>query len=144
MNTRSRIFDQGDWSPMAPFTRLVQEFDRLLEPNGSDRTYPPLNVMQTENEVTVAVEIPGMDVKDLGLEVEEGVLVISGKRSEEPVGEHAEWLLRERQTGGFERRVRLRWDVDTENMTANYSKGVLRITLRRASERRSRKIEITS
>lgn len=101
-------------------------------------------MVQTENEVKVSLEIPGIDVKDLEVEVHEGVLIITGKRKAESVDEHAEWLLKERRTGNFERRVRLLWDVDTENLSASYRRGVLEIALPRTSERRSRKIEITS
>jgi len=144
MNTLSRILDQADWSPIEPFTRLVQEFDRLLDPCGPGEVHPPLNVVQTENEVKVSLEIPGMELEDLEVAVHEGVLVITGKRATESLDEHAEWLLKERRTGNFERRVRLLWDVDTENLSASYRKGVLEIILPRTSERRSRKIEVTS
>ncbi len=144
MNTLSRILDQADWSPMEPFTRLVQEFDRLLDPSEPGEVHPPLNVVQTESEVKVSLEIPGMDVKDLEVEVHEGVLIITGKRETESVDEHAKWLLKERRTGNFERRVRLLWDVDTENLSASYRRGVLEIALPRTSGRRSRTIEITS
>jgi HSP20 family protein len=129
---------------MEPFTRLVQEFDRLLDPSEPSEVHPPLNVVQTESEVKVSLEIPGMDVKDLEVEVHEGVLIITGKRETESVDEHAKWLLKERRTGNFERRVRLLWDVDTENLSASYRRGVLEIALPRTSGRRSRTIEITS
>lgn len=147
----------GDWqSPMLNLRREIESmFDDMFRGafspsrmgglsrpgQGGASVWPSIEVQETDNELRILAEVPGVDANDLELMIEDGVLTLSGERRTET--EDAERGYSERYYGRFERRIALPAGVDEENAQADFHNGVLSITLRKTEEgRRGRRIPI--
>jgi HSP20 family protein len=95
------------------------------------RSFPPVNVSETEQRYTVSVELPGMDAKDINIEIMGNQLTISGERKWEEEKKGKEYHRVESQYGSFARTVTLPENVrlDRESIEAAFQKGVLEINL---------------
>ncbi|MDH3457537.1 MAG: Hsp20/alpha crystallin family protein [Gemmatimonadota bacterium] len=128
---------------------IRSEFDRLL---GRTDTQvgagwcPVVDVHETEDALILQAELPGLKADDVSLSVENGVLTISGEKKQqfEEGKEGTEYHLVERRYGHFERRFTLPRTVDPERVVADFSDGILRITLAKAETAKPRRIEIKS
>jgi HSP20 family protein len=129
--------------------RLAPLFEDILRPMagwsgrvGSLLRAPEADVVETETEIRVLVELPGMDPEDVGLDMENNVLTISGEKKEERQQEHETWHLSERRYGKFSRSFVLPRDVDQESISAEFEDGVLSVTIPKSEKARRRRIEI--
>ena len=86
----------------------------------------PLDVVRHETDVTLRLDVPGIDPEQLEVSVDRGVLTISGKREEERT-ENDRFFVRERTMGTFTRRLRLPESLDAEAVEASYANGVLEV-----------------
>ena len=120
----------GNW--FAPFE--VFRTDEVLAPS--------LDVEETENEVVVKAELPGLTDKDIDVSVVDDTLTIKGekKHDKEEKGKH--YHLVERRYGSFQRCVRLPSSVNSKKASARFKDGVLEITLPKSEEAKPKKIEI--
>jgi HSP20 family protein len=132
-----------------PFTMLRREMERLFDdtfglPAAAGRqstTWPSLEVSETDNEVRVAAEMPGLAEKDIDLTVENGVLCLRGERKSEV--DDKERGYSERFFGRFERRIALPTGVDEDKANARFDNGVLTVTIPKSPEmERGRRIPI--
>ncbi len=94
---------------------------------------PRLDVSGTEKEYLVAVELPGVDEKNVRLELHNDTLVIRGEKKHETESEEKGYYRMERSYGSFERVLALPKDVDTAGIRAAHKDGVLTITLPRTA-----------
>jgi HSP20 family protein len=107
---------------------------------------PSVDVKETDNEVRVDVEVPGLTEKDVEVTVTPEALSIRGEKREERTEEQKErGYLLERSYGTFERRIPIPSEIDQEKVQANFDRGVLTIHLPKtaASQSRAKKIQIT-
>ena len=133
-----------------PLTRLLSEAERLLGPvsaiTGSSwrgsGTFPPVRITATEDAIVATAEIPGVNMADLDLSITGDTLTIKGERRPDETVPESSYHRRERPTGHFARSVTLPERVDAEKVSATYELGLLRITMPKAPEARTRKIEI--
>lgn len=132
-----------------PFAMLRREVERLFDdtfglpaPAGRQSAiWPNLEVSETDNEVRVTAEMPGLAEKDVDLTVENGVLCLRGERKSEV--EDKERGYSERFFGRFERRVALPTGVDEDKANARFDNGVLTVTIPKSPEmERGRRIPI--
>lgn len=86
---------------------------------------PRVDVSETDTEVRVTAELPGMDEKDVDVELRGGVLSIRGERRDEQEEKGKNWHRREQSYGAFSRAVELPAEVDATKATARFRKGVL-------------------
>lgn len=107
--------------------------------NGGRRL--PLDVIADEEGYTVLANIPGLTAEDVKLELEENVLTLRAQSQQETDGS-GRALWRERPSGAYIRRLRLREAVDRESIEAWVEHGVLTVRLPKAEEARPRKIEV--
>lgn len=111
--------------------RLFQNF--LAEPFGFGETAigwgPDVEIRETDREVEVRAEIPGMDPADIQLSVQGNTLTISGEKREEREEENRDLYVSEIRYGSFQRSVELPEGVDPDRVTADYDKGVLRVKI---------------
>jgi HSP20 family protein len=129
-----------------PFLALHREMNRLfddafrgfdLAPFGLDRGFertigwPNIEVSDTENEIKVTAELPGLEEKDVELELVNGVLTIKGEKKTE--AEDKDRLFSERYYGRFERRIPVE-DVDEEKVSASFRNGVLSVSLPKTAQ----------
>lgn len=137
----NRLFDEffGD-TGLSP-VRL--EPVRLMEDHLT-RFSPRIDVRETDQEINVTAELPGLDEKDVSVSLEEHALIISGEKKEEQEQKTAHSYHMERSFGTFRRVIPLRAQVEPAKIKAVFKKGVLQVTLPKAPEEKenSRKIEI--
>jgi HSP20 family protein len=105
---------------------------------------PALDVSETENEVIVKAELPGMDVKDIDIALTEGLLTIKGERKLEKEEKKENYHRIERQFGSFARSLNLGAKVRTDGIEAAYKDGILTVTLPKVEESKPKKIEVKS
>jgi HSP20 family protein len=107
------------------FTTKLQR--RLFAPDLI--TYPAAEVIDTEKEYTVTVEVPGLVKEDVTIGFEDGVLTIAGEKKEELKDENQKYYVFERSYGAFQRTFTFTTPVDSDKVEAVMSKGVLTIHL---------------
>ena len=102
---------------------------------------PAVEVFESEGALNFSVEVPGLNKDDLKIDVENGHLTISGEKKVESE-DGKEYFRRERFYGEFTRTFRLPDSVDTDNISANLTNGVLRISMPRKEEAKPKQIEV--
>ena len=133
-----------------PFMALHREMNRLFDdvfrgidfsPFGSARAFdramgwPNIEVSETDEAVTVTAELPGIEEKDVEVELANGVLAIRGEKRTET--KDRDRLFSERYYGRFERRIPVE-DVDEEKVSAAFRNGVLTVTMSKAPQAKSK------
>jgi len=122
-----------------PFAEIYGEFSERLH---GDRWQPDVDVLETEQGVTVRAEIAGIRSEDLHVTVDGQVLRISGVRRTSEPPDAVRLHQMEIATGPFERRVRIPVAFDRDGVTAHLAEGFLTISLpKRSASRRTVKIE---
>jgi HSP20 family protein len=138
-----------------PFSYLRHQINRVFddfwgEPwlaPGRETTIgfePQIDITETEEEVKVCAELPGVEAKDVDVSMEENTLTIKGeKKYEREENEKGQYRM-ERSYGSFERSVLLPVEVDESKAKAEFKNGVLRLTLpkRPGAETRRKKIPV--
>lgn len=127
--------------------RLFNSFfgDRLSDwesPWGSSAWGPPLDVEETDKQIIVRAEIPGVSADDLELSISGESLVISGEKRETEEKKDKGYHYQERRFGSFRREVPLPSAVDADNVEAEYSDGVLHVTLLKSEEALPKRIVV--
>ena len=105
---------------------------------------PPIDVEETDQEILLRAEIPGVNAEELDLSVSDNTLVISGEKKESQERKGKGYLYQERRFGSFRREVALPSAVDSEKVEAEYKDGVLHVRLHKAQEALARKIQVKS
>lgn len=137
--------------PLAALSEMDRLFDSMVSgaapywvrgnaPNAR-LTFPALNVYEDEGHVYTEAELPGLSLEDVDVSITGNELTIRGKRQIN-LPEGATALRRERLVGEFERAVELPVDIDSENVEASLTNGVLLVTLPKAKSVQPRKIQI--
>ena len=141
--------------PMLRRTGLVRRptwdlFDRFFEDfepmrfAGETEFAPAFDVSETENELIVKAEVPGMDKKDININLSDGLLTITGEKHHEKKEESEKYHCFESRYGKFSRTMRLPSEVDNDKVDAMYKDGVLTITLPKSETVKPKQIEIKS
>ncbi len=161
---RSRGLDLG-YPLYHPLNRLHQEIDRMFDnafrsfsmtPFGFDRPFlpmmeegilkPTLDLSATGKEYSVTVEIPGVDEKDIQVDLANDTLTIRGEKKQEKEEKERNYYRMERSYGSFQRVLSLPEDADQDGVTAKFKKGVLTVVIPRKAVPASevKKIEVKS
>jgi HSP20 family protein len=113
---------------------------------GSLLRAPEADVLETEKEIRVMVEMPGMRPDDIEIGLENNVLTISGEKHEEAErgGDRATWHVSERRYGQFSRSFLLPRDVEHDRIEADFDNGVLTVSIPKSERARRRRIEVRS
>jgi HSP20 family protein len=140
--TPSRYREEGD-----PFMTLHREMNRLFDDvfrgfdvapfgslSGAGRTmgWPQVEVSETDKDLRISAELPGMDEKDVEVLVDEAVLTIRGEKKAET--EDKERRVSERYYGRFERVIPLPFAVEQDKIVASFNNGVLTVTLPKSAK----------
>jgi len=139
---------------LSPWQELENVSDRLnslfgvpAQGEASTRTLwtPAVNVAETKEELILSAELPGMNIDDVEIEVENNVLSLRGEKKElKEEGDEKRYHLWERCYGTFERSFTLPRTVKTDQITAHFKDGILHVQMPKAPEAKSRKISIKS
>jgi HSP20 family protein len=103
---------------------------------------PSVDVSESDDAITVRVELPGVDPKDIDVSVTGDALTVSGEKKEESEERREGYYYAERRFGSFRRTVPLPAPVDEEKITAEYDKGVLRIGIQKLAKTTARRIPV--
>ena len=106
---------------------------------------PKVNVSESEKEITVTAELPGMEEKDVEVSINRDTLTIKGQKKDERDDKGRDYYVLERSYGGFSRTIPLSVDVDKDKAGAAFKKGVLTVTLpktAKAAEQKKIRIKV--
>lgn len=107
-----------------------------------DAWSPSIDVSEGEDAITVRVELPGVDPKDIDVSLSGDALTVSGEKREESEERRAGYYHAERRFGSFHRTVPLPAPVDKEKIAAEYEKGVLTVRIEKSAVATARRIPI--
>jgi HSP20 family protein len=125
--------------------RLFQDaVNRLFSEPAATRPWaPPVDILETENELILKADLPDVDLKDIDIQIERGTLSIKGERTFEKVeGQGTGYHRIERSYGNFQRFFSLPDTVEPDKVKADYKNGVLTITLPKKEVAKPRTIKI--
>ena len=132
-----------------PFAEMRAEMDRVFDAflgrgfgrfnapsriEWSEELVPSIDVRETDTDLIVEAELPGMDEKDVSVTLSNGVLTLKGEKKSEREEKEEDYHLVERGYGSFQRSFRLADTIDPDKVTAAFDKGVLKITLGKRPE----------
>jgi HSP20 family protein len=126
--------------------RLFQDtLSRMLNEPRSQRPWtPPVDVLETENELILRADLPDVEMKDIDVEIENGTLTLKGERKFETEQKNIGYHRIERSYGSFARYFTVPDTVDSQKVKADYKNGVLTVTLpkKEIAKPRSIKVEV--
>ena len=142
-----RLFDR--FAGSFGFPSLRRMFD--MEPAGrpaSSFTFsvPAIDMSEDEKAYKISAELPGLDATDVDVSVSGNMLVLKGEKRQEREEKDKNYYLSERAFGSFQRSFELPASIDRDKVAADFSKGVLTITLPKTPEaqKQQKKIEVKS
>jgi HSP20 family protein len=103
---------------------------------------PPVDIYEDEHNITLKLEVPGIDEKDIDVRIENTTLTVHGERKIEKDEKEENFRRVERQYGEFTRSFTLPSSVDPGQVTADYAKGVLKINLAKKAEAKPKQIKV--
>ena len=139
------------WAPFREFSTLQDRMNRLFretQGNTQDESLtsssfaPAVDVYEDEHNVTLKIEVPGIDEKDIDVRIENNTLTVHGERKIEKEEKEENYRRVERQYGSFTRTFNLPPTVDAEKVQADYDKGVLQITLPKKAEAKPKQVKV--
>ena len=130
MNLMNRLFRES-YSPEGPEDALT-----------TAGFAPPVDIYEDEHTITLKLEVPGIEEKDIDVRIENNTLTVHGERKIEKEEKEENFRRVERQYGSFTRSFTLPSSVDPEQVSADYVKGVLNIKLAKKAEAKPKQIKV--
>jgi len=130
MNRMNRLFRES-YNPEAPEEALT-----------TTSFAPPVDIYEDEHNITLKLEVPGIDEKDIDVRIEGNTLTVHGERKIETDEKEENFRRVERQYGSFTRSFTLPSSVDLGQVSADYEKGVLNIKLAKKTEAKPKQIKV--
>ena len=140
------------WEPLRDLATMQNRINRFVResysPEGPEETLtttsfaPPVDIYEDEHNITLKLEVPGIDGKDIDVHIEDNTLTVHGERKIEKEEKEENFRRIERQYGSFTRSFTLPSSVDTGPASAHYDKGVLKISLAKKAEAKPKQIKV--
>ena len=143
------------WEPLREFSAMQDRMNRMnrlfresYSPEAAEEALtttsfaPPVDIYEDEHAIALKMEVPGIDEKDIDVRLENNTLTVHGERKIEKEEKEENFRRIERQYGSFTRSFTLPSSVDPGQVTANYDKGVLKITLAKKADARPKQIKV--
>ncbi len=137
------------WDPFSDMIQFRDEvgrwFDSLDKRKEGQKTAvwaPDVDIKETDKEIRIKADLPGMKKEDIDISVDEDQLVIKGERREEEEKKDKDYVRIERSYGSFYRSFNIGVPVKSDQIKASYKKGVLELVLPKAEAKKPKKIEI--
>src|SRR5579864_476014 len=144
------------WEPFREFPTMQDRVNRMnrlfresYSPEGPEEALtttgfaPLVDIYEDEHNITLKIEVPGIDEKDIDVRIENNTLTVHGERKIETEEKEENFRRVERQYGSFTRSFTLPTTVDAENVSATYDKGVLKIALPKKAEAKPKQIKVS-
>ena len=143
------------WEPFREFSTMQDRMNRMnrlfresYSPQGPEEALtttsyaPPVDIYEDEHNITLKLEVPGIDEKDIDVRIENTTLTVHGERKIEKEEKEENFRRVERQYGEFTRSFTLPSSVDTGQVNANYDNGVLKLTLAKKADAKPKQIKV--
>jgi HSP20 family protein len=141
------------WDPFRDLSLLQERMNRVFEdaavrgwkndePSATTSWSPAVDIYETDSEIMVQAELPGVDRKDIALQLENNVLTLKGDRRFEKETNQDNYHRIERSYGGFSRAFTIPTIVDEEKIRADYRDGILKIALPKKEQVKAKQIKI--
>ena len=140
-----------------PFLSLQREVDRLFEDfgrgfpsmpvfggNGSSGLLPSMDVTETDKEIEITAELPGLEDKDVQINLSDNLLTIRGEKKAEKEEKDKNYRMVERSYGAFERTIALPEGVKADDIKATIARGVLTVKVPKPAPAQAKTIEVKS
>ena len=146
------------WRPFMDLTRRESEMDRMMEDffgrsmrpwwparwlrGDGEITAPVVDVYEEKDEVVVKAELPGLDKKDIEVNISDSELILKGEKKKEEKIDEENYYKCERSYGAFLRSVELPTDVQADKVKASFKNGILEIRLPKTEEAKTKEIKV--
>lgn len=138
------------WDPATEVDSLQSEMNRLFDGffgvrgngSGSRRWIPPMDLAETEDELILTADLPGVREEDVAIEIKDGTLTVSGERKDAREESGRGYHRVERSFGRFSRTLTLPRGVDAESVAARFDDGVLEVHIPKPEERKPHRVRI--
>jgi len=140
------------WDPFRDMVTLREKMNRMFEDVFTGRSEdkdlsastwaPAVDIFETESELVMTVEVPGIDEKDIEIKIEDNTLTLKGERKFEKETKEENYHRIERSYGSFYRAFTLPNSIDPDKIQAEHENGVLKITMAKRQELKPRKVKI--
>ena len=141
--------------PASSLQRFREEIDRTFERFFQDpwaalesglgsfgRWAPAVDLTESDSDVTVRAELPGLDPKDLDITIQGNMLTLAGEKQESAEEKGKDYACSERRFGAFRRSIRLPASIDPDKVTAKHENGVLTIKIEKLQAEKPRRIKV--
>jgi len=135
------------YAPVVPYD-FDRVFDRMMQNWAGPASMPELDwnpsidVSESDEEIVVRAEVPGVSPEDIDISVDDNNLIVSGEKKQESEEKDRNYYRVERSYGSFRRSLALPPGADVDNIKASSKDGVLSVVIPKSSDRKSRKIEV--
>ena len=143
------------WDPLRELSVMQDRLNRMSRlsresygPEGPEEALtttsfaPPVDIYEDEHNITLKLEVPGIDEKDIDVRIDNNTLTVHGERKIEKEEKEENFRRVERQYGSFTRSFTLPSSVDPQQVSADYNQGVLKIKLAKKAEARPKQIKV--
>src|ERR1700730_11922459 len=143
------------WDPLREFSIMQDRVNRMNRlsresygPEGPEEALtttsfaPPVDIYEDEHNITLKLEVPGIDERDIDVRIDNNTLTVHGERKIEKEEREENFRRVERQYGSFTRSFTLPSSVDPQQVSADYNQGVLKITLAKKAEAKAKQIKV--
>ena len=138
------------WEPFRSSNSLQEHFNGLVEsayPGRSSESSvttwaPAVDIQETENELVLKADLPGLDEKDIDVRIENNTLTVRGERKFEKQVSEDNYLRVERSYGSFSRSFTLPNTINTEAIRAEYKNGVLTVQMPKRAESKPKQVKV--
>ena len=145
------------WEPVREFSTMQDRMNRMnrlfresYSQEGPEEALtttsfaPPVDIYEDEHTIALKMEVSGIDEKDIDVRLENSTLTVHGERKIEKEEKEENFRRIERQYGSFTRSFTLPSSLDPGQVTANYDKGVLKITLAKKADAKPKQIKVNA
>jgi HSP20 family protein len=138
------------WDPGRELDTLQSDLNRVFDTffggrpatDATRRWVPAMDLVETDDNLVLKADLPGLDKNDVEIEIKDGVLTISGERRTAHEGSSNGYHRVERAYGRFSRSLSLPQDVDADQVQADFDKGVLEVRIPKPAERKPHRVQI--
>jgi HSP20 family protein len=143
------------WDPFREFSTMRDRMNRMnrlfpesYRPEGPEEALtttsfaPAVDIYEDEHNITLKIEVPGIDEKDIDVRIENNTLTVHGERKIEKEEKEENFRRVERQYGSFTRSFTLPSSVDPGQVSAHYDNGVLKVKLAKRAEAKPKQIKV--
>src|SRR5271169_4748975 len=144
-----------NWESLREFSAMQERMNRMNRlfreansPEGPEEVLttttlaPPVDIYEDEHNIILKIDVPGIDERDIDVRIQDNTLTVQGERKIEKEEKEENFRRVERQYGSFTRSFTLPSSVDPGQVSANYDKGVLKISLAKKAEAKPMQIKV--